>query len=1521
MQNSTAVEMLDQHTSVTRSVLRKPVVGCSREFAHERDLLMVETSLVDPTTAIYVATSLDTTMDDPVYLREHPGVKRVRSDLWAWCVEIATPLAAATPEMMLRQQQQQQQQQQRGRGKVKRKPVVCVRVTCFLHLELGSWRSYDQEACRAAVNLIPALVAYLRLHGAPPRLARVGPAVIVDRRDWIEPIEESDEGPRWDVACSLADPSATTQMDGEQSVVARILQMQASGGGRSSSGEHALTSYLSSSLRRKQTEGSGALGTHGGGILRDGEAMVVAATRAWVGNSIVEFIVDASHWVASEGYHGIEITLDIEGLVGQGLRESILRAQISAPELFTAVQRDLLDTAECEGEMAALLVRCFRIESMKSSCRRYLVRVVMPPPMLDIITDDENDAVSTVSGDRPEREGARGIRVTVRRGKHGDDGSGSGSGSGSDSMVLVNGRLAEIMQYSLDPTEHHPKPFTKPATPQFPVSLCLDRQRPRLSADPQRSCQRIKQRQDTSELDRETTPVVLDGTESEPLSRLRSIQQIAPDGWTSLSGGSAETKLSRNDPSVEKTSGHFVVRLETVLEGWTVFDVLGVIQQMPRTGLWDSQTTATYETPMVSMVQCEAKGNWAAQARSTAVNRVWTTDGRRRVEIAECSVSDQPITNGDVVVADVRLAAWVLETAAVMDDVADGRKRSASVATMLTDLAADVEAANWRKRQHAVRITRYLQYNPGGWLDSSDDKSVGAPLRKLGAAQLSKDAVITDDSLIRQLLGTSGAVPGLVWARNIQMVQTQYLDNHEGVVIRYRLSSVEHRAAIELRIEHRVWARQQDSAGSAAVRVSVVPWGSSGCSIACFVDPDADPHATRIRIRHSRDQLMPRTDTQTTAWPVVTIRVTRTGAHVSESGERPGWSVPPRVQVNGVEARVRYLRRSDSDDSALFTRCASIASRDMPRMQRVSEDVVIDDAPSSSGDAASDATPKTADKQVVQQRDSPSMTSVAVLGYSKPETALTGGTLVSAEKFAELAARVFADARHDIGSDRTRWHELRGRPTTNSWEHRQADSVDVFTRLVDDVHGEIPVVVALTVLQRTEAAWAMQAVMQPWMRLDHALVASRRTLETVTAGTTIEHVQMQTPLLCDRRDTLTVRRVELAPFMPVRQRLKTWQTGNWACGRRGDFTQPTLTVVEASVPQSQPLRSVTRALVPMFAVRVEPIDGFERIASGCPELQHPACRLFVACCVDLAGSLPLAIRRAWSMRVPELVVAQVRQLLLAQNPTLGPWLLAPLMAARVVPRGTSGDRSHAVRDVVCSVIDGRPRRFARSLDQQLVVDEENSRDGKYSVSVRLPQYPEAPLLAETLPAVADIHVPAPCFPTGLSIEISSAFLAPLAEPTMVPCGEWLGNVLRGQSLAVYVLSDGSGGKSHDALLVRLALIPSAADASDFHSDVKDHTITVSISATATIGGTPSHLVLVNGQPMRVHQQTDTDRQRMLQLVETSDGRELSVCAQCSSVMCSADPTEDDLVAADPDYLSDSLSCDENSATPVPQRTP
>ncbi|KAJ2361580.1 hypothetical protein H4S01_005201, partial [Coemansia sp. RSA 2610] len=454
---STTLEMLDAHTRITRSQMRSPVPGQAAEFAHSRDLLMVETSLVDPTTVVYVATSFPTTDDDPAYMRQQPNIKRVESDLWAWCVELGTPADAISLST-------QQQNQRTAELNAVRKPRACVQVTCFMHLELKSWKSNNALACRAATNLIPALVAYLRLHGAPPRLARIGPAISLERTEWRR---TPDAETAWEAVYSVATRNQRTADSAaiNQPILSRILDLETSSTSPPTQppplSHHtrrvsSLTTYLSSSFERQQGEAS-ALGTHAGGILRDGEEEAVVATRARLSGSILELVIDASKWHSDK--RSADISIAVRGFrSARQLFQSIKEMHSAAPELFTSTQLELTwdsfkltqDQAaagsdarrnslalsssarraqEADRKMvanltAAQLVRCFAIRSQKSSRRRYLVRVLNPPIMASAADYAASDGESSTAdstfvadnSDESTADRVYGVSIAVCRG-------------------------------------------------------------------------------------------------------------------------------------------------------------------------------------------------------------------------------------------------------------------------------------------------------------------------------------------------------------------------------------------------------------------------------------------------------------------------------------------------------------------------------------------------------------------------------------------------------------------------------------------------------------------------------------------------------------------------------------------------------------------------------------------------------------------------------------------------------------------------------------------------------------------------------------------------------------------------------------------------------------------------------------------------------------------------------------------------------------------------------------------------
>ncbi|KAI9503836.1 hypothetical protein BX070DRAFT_224596 [Coemansia spiralis] len=1778
IRSCSTLEMLDSHTSITRSVLRSPVPGQTKAFAHERDMLMVETSLVDPTTVVYISTSLPTTPDDPAYLRECVPFKRVNSDIWAWCVEIVTPIDAIPHST---QPTLDVASHLRARGK----PRVCVQVTCFLHLELGSWKSNNALACRAAANLIPSLVAHLRLHGAPPRIARIGPSIAIDRREWHRPQGDT---PLWEVSYSvmctppslghgqsatvsgiLPPPllrSKSNTFSIEQPIIASILDLEsASNGNRFNSTEggrstlsHArkvssLTSYLSSSFQRRQVEAS-AYGTHAGGIVRDGEEFALVVTRAKLGSCILEFVVDASNW-RSEG-HSVEIALSLSGFASaQQLYTSIYEMHAAAPELFTKSQLELsLDdithgqneenngcmqqrdrlglqlesrTAKKQNnqrleiaELAARqLVRCFYIASHKNARHRYLVRIMNPPTESGAGVDDEslvngNDQASQLSSNDTVDKAYR-VSVVVRKGL-----------SSNSTGILVNGCCVEISPFTLDPPTH--------ATAKHRVGSANPPQLPVINESNTTITNGLR-RHSTPQVDHTPTPMLLqqpaqninipnknadvsdmssskdnigDGSGSNgsysgeglvgatsylavptleageieggqstnalgaidlhpinrastnnlsvnttfaaateeavnihdiPFVRLRQVNIIPSADWnqvgTAGSGGvtisraeihstapshiqqsaslSVQNRTSDSDSEANdnvsaaaiasisdknRISGT-VLRAEALVEGWTIFDVfsvlcsIGGLDECPASGLWTKSQILEQQSPNTMLYHYKASGSWASAARDAIVCQVWSTNSRSRIDIAECSVdellsADEKVslgvdeTNG-FVRADLGLAGWKLEKSKLPAIVADrhrgdstggdrergavsrmsfGILSGANIATgqaLHGSLAAsaarlrsgsvtgspaiDAEFESQRRKQHVVKITHYLKYNPRGWLNPNNNtvvstEDVAAGFKRIGTAlgfnvpeqqqqQIRqeqkqntseaaifqamllpglKDALVNDITRIVKHLDNFGAQPAVVWSRNANIlnvgvskdcVQFQYRMAGWGTPRQpftlasssassaispsqraNRTSAFEQRVLamsglpdnlednefieVEFRIEHRVWAYGLRADGTertlpAAIDITIEPFYETS-SVACFVDPETDPHATRVRVRHHRSQLLPRVEEADSAifmaWPTVHLAVARkqksskrqlndytsnarTAAADKESAKQMSslvvpklaagstsalvlpWSVPPRITVNSVVARVRYLRRDDSSVHGFYARCLSISAHDAAKLARASPpigELFMERLP--------DPSPQHGDIQqaVGSEELVPADTGddggeqfahVSRIAIQKYSVHSTEYRVATPNQFASIMTGVFARIRHEIElmnpqSPRYRWNQIRNKQRLGShfesdarsvaslvtaiaderwWSMRERSShYAVYERIVDGLHSEIPVTVAVNVLQGVSAEQVAQLLENSWERSswDSTLfVGQRRELEYVPdstdeafltsdasgehsegaigkdikregaggsgGGVSIYYSSVYAPLFCDKRDALTVKVSEQAAFYPTRQRLRNWERQNGQpaasyitvsgtskprnnskhvkCENMlGDYYDPTFTLVEASIPGSQPLSTVTRAHLSLFAVRIDPIDAFERVSGQV--FAYPSCRITVACCLDLAGTMPLPFRRAASAKIPEQHIDQIKarlQTIKAQQSQqqlckpLWPHLVCPSYNRRVVPQTKPSGRENIVCEVSEEIVDGQRLAFYRSFDRARILHEAivGQRDSKMYVTI------------------------------------------------------------------------------------------------------------------------------------------------------------------------------------------------------------
>ncbi|KAJ2762916.1 hypothetical protein IWQ57_005683, partial [Coemansia nantahalensis] len=427
---------------------------------------------------------------------------------------------------------------------------------------------------------------------------------------------------------------------------------------------------------------------------------------------------------------------------------------------------------------------------------------------------------------------------------------------------------------------------------------------------------------------------------------------------------------------------------------------------------------------------------------------------------------------------------------------------------------------------------------------------------------------------------------------------------------------------------------------------------------------------------------------------------------------------------------------------------------------------------------------------------------------------------------------------------------------------------------------------------------------------------------------------MHAPALGWRRDALTVAGGAQEPHLPARLRLRNWQhrhsaaeeSGTRSCGSRGDYYEPAATLVEASVPGAQPLASAVRAAVALFAVRLDPVDGHDR-ARGGDGLPYPSTRVTVACCLDLAGSLPLPLRRLLSAQAP---VAHLRQLAARLRRPLGPRLSAPAPLPRQLTAAT------AVRaEVAEEAIDGRPAVFYRALEPARIVHETQAA-AVYSAAVRvagarpaaaidghvtgLRQSRGAAEVAPLLPVLADITVDSRRFPGGFDVHVAVA-RAESGQPTAQAAtgSPPAARAVVGDDVAVYVfglaadhsapLAAGAGPAEGCApyaqLLVRTVLLLPDAD-----GDEGGLVCTVTVQPAR--GRRSPVDVACNGQRLRVHPARPA--RRSLLLVVGSDDAILTPCADCGAIGCQQD-------AELPAYYASDSPSDADDPAPRPRPPP
>ncbi|KAJ2895571.1 hypothetical protein GGI21_005133, partial [Coemansia aciculifera] len=362
----------------------------------------------------------------------------------------------------------------------------------------------------------------------------------------------------------------------------------------------------------------------------------------------------------------------------------------------------------------------------------------------------------------------------------------------------------------------------------------------------------------------------------------------------------------------------------------------------------------------------------------------------------------------------------------------------------------------------------------------------------------------------------------------------------------------------------------------------------------------------------------------------------------------------------------------------------------------------------------------------------------------------------------------------------------------------------------------------------------------------------------------------------------------------------------------------------ASVPGSQPLATATRALVALYAVRVEPIDAYERVSEA-RNYAFPACRVTVACCMDLAGNVPLALRRAASSRVPELYIARIA---MACRQPMPPYIAAPSGFPRLMPNADRR-REHVQAEAVEEMVDGLPVVFLRTLEGGggcVVSRESNDQDEYVAVaSVTGAVLRQAHVARQrclrnggqssgpedlplVVPVICDIIVDSQaCFAVsiGSSDDDETLLTAADSAASSIPCGVW-----RSGRLAVYVFALAEGSRH----LVRTALLANEDTTAIGWNDADYDDNDIVATCTVSIQSPSADAVTVNGQRMQVHQALPP-RQSLLFVVGAS-GCVLDACRECGNIACAADalPGAQPLVAYASDESSDEEEAKEDHCT-------
>ncbi|KAK9667482.1 hypothetical protein K7432_017807 [Basidiobolus ranarum] len=161
VESSSMLETLNPNTRITRTILK---TGWPKS---QRDLVVIENTMIEDDKVLFIATSIPSTSNDPVFLRKAPNYIRANLDLMAICIETVTKSPADNGSLS-------------ELGMVIHKAL---QVTVYYQVDLKGWKSSSSVALQSPL-CINEIYSYLNDFGVPPHVFRYGKWIQVNQNDY-----------------------------------------------------------------------------------------------------------------------------------------------------------------------------------------------------------------------------------------------------------------------------------------------------------------------------------------------------------------------------------------------------------------------------------------------------------------------------------------------------------------------------------------------------------------------------------------------------------------------------------------------------------------------------------------------------------------------------------------------------------------------------------------------------------------------------------------------------------------------------------------------------------------------------------------------------------------------------------------------------------------------------------------------------------------------------------------------------------------------------------------------------------------------------------------------------------------------------------------------------------------------------------------------------------------------------------------------------------------------------------------